>query len=492
MEIRMLQLPELLPALHLVWEVFAEDIAPECTPEGVASFQRFIKYDYISEVWQRGNLVFFGAYEEGEMCGTLAIRPDGHIALFFVKKQWQHKGVGRMLFQSAYLLCEYQLGVSKMTVNATPNAVERYIHMGMHAVSDVCEKDGLRYVPMERYVTSGGMAVPKQKKSKAPWIALGAFGAFLILLLIVTAVVALNDVRVESENRRREAENPYGYEDGSGLFDGSWWQDEYGEEDENDDSGESTLSGIDAISEYMADDLSYEIDVDEYVYSGEDMQSTMIEFSVSYPKITGLADEEAEQKVNEALKNTAKETVVRLYENPSPEVKERVMGESTPMLINYVTYKVCYASEDFISVVYDDYGYEGSQNYYAQHLRTCNISLKDGTVYEVKDIVGLNDYFIEEWLSIMRQEANNDASFLSELNTESLRNALAGDSQDGIYEANFFLYEDGIEIGFDLNYESDDPANRGYVWVTAPFSWDEIGEYASDSAMWDEIDESVR
>lgn len=416
MEIRRLQLPELLPALHLVWEVFAEEVAPTCTSEGVASFQRFIKYDYISQVWQRGNLIFFGAYEAGEMCGTLAIRPDGHIALFFVKKEWQHKGIGRMLFRSAYLLCEQQLGVSKMTVNAAPGAAEIYVHMGMHPVSDVCEKDGIKYIPMEIYVAGGGVFMQKQHRSKTPWIALGAFGVVLILVLIASATVVLNDVRFESENWRRD----YG-----DSYDSDFWN-EYGAPEEDgypddsyDYSGEE-LTGIDAIPADIAWNLPYEIEDDAYVYSGEDMSSTMIEFSVTYPKITGLSDASVEKKVNDRLRAAARETVVRIYEDPSAEIKERVIGESMPMLINYVEYKVCYASKDFISVVYDDSAYEGGQGYYTQHLRACNISLKDGTVYEVKDIVNLNDDFIEDWIDIMRQEADND-EFLSELTHDDMR-----------------------------------------------------------------------
>ena len=35
MEIRVLQMPELLPALHLVWEVFEEEIAPVYKPERI-------------------------------------------------------------------------------------------------------------------------------------------------------------------------------------------------------------------------------------------------------------------------------------------------------------------------------------------------------------------------------------------------------------------------------------------------------------------------
>ena len=87
MEIRMLQQPELLPALRLVWEVYADAIAPKSTPEGVASFQKFIKYDYISQIWKRGDLIFFGAYDGAALCGTLALRQDGHIALFFADER---------------------------------------------------------------------------------------------------------------------------------------------------------------------------------------------------------------------------------------------------------------------------------------------------------------------------------------------------------------------------------------------------------------------
>lgn len=479
MDIRMLQLPEILPALHLVWEVFAEEIAPACKPEGVESFRKFIKYDYISQIWQRGNLIFFGAYEGEEMCGTLAVRPDGHIVLFFVKKQRQGRGIGRMLFRSAYFFCKNQLRVSRITVNAAPNAVEKYVHMGMHAVSDLCETDGLVYVPMEMSVDVGK---PVQKKSKAPWIALGLFAAFLIFILIIFTVIIKDEFQAESWGRNKAYD--YGDESGgdwpsygSGNEGNSGGDDEaYGESSEN-------LSGVNAIPEYIAEDLPYEIKDDEYVYSGEGMQSALVEFSVTYPKITGLKDEKTEKAINEKLKNIAKETVVRIYEEPTPEIKERVVSESTPLLIDYVSYKVCYATKDIISVVYDDSAYEGGQNYFNQHIRTCNINLKDGTVYEVKDIVELNDAFMEKWLETMRQEAGRP-ELLSELDQKTMKKALEGDSQDGVYVVNFFLDKNGIEIGYDFNYKPDDPNNSKFAWVTAPFTFDEIKEYAADNDFW--------
>ena len=81
MEIRILNQQEILPALHLVWEVFAEETAPRYTPEGVAEFQKFIKYENLLPMLQSGGIIFFVAYEGPELTGTLALMSDGHIAL---------------------------------------------------------------------------------------------------------------------------------------------------------------------------------------------------------------------------------------------------------------------------------------------------------------------------------------------------------------------------------------------------------------------------
>ena len=158
------------------------------------------------------------------------------------------------------------------------------------------------------------------------------------------------------------------------------------------------------------------------------------------------------------------------------------------MLISYVEYKVCYANNNFISVVFEDNSYKGSEAYYDPGLRTVNISLKDGTVYRVGDIVDLSDEFLDEWVGIMREEADNDA-FLSELDTETMRETLSGNSEENIYVPNFFVDADGLEIGYDLNYPEDDSHDLGYIWVTAPFSLDDLKPYQTDSDFWDLIKE---
>lgn len=484
MEIRILQQPELLPALHLVWEVYADAIAPSSTPEGVASFQKFIKYDYISQIWQRGELIFFGAYEAGTLCGTLALRPDGHIALFFVEKERQGQGIGRLLFQYAYQYCAQHLHTGRLTVNAAPEAVERYVHMGMRPISGEQEREGIRYIPMEMYVNLG-MVTPKSHGAKTPWIALGVFGVVLVLMLTFIGVNAYREFRrgygfghdwtYEEPDYDYDYDFDYDYDNGFGSEE---IPDGYGGYEDSEE-----LSGIWAIPEMIDDGIGYEIEEDTYEFSDDEKRSMVIQFQVSYPKVSGLSDASVEKKVNGILKARAMETVKRIYDDPAPEIKERVIGEEYPLLMNYVDYKVCYASKDVLSVVYEDYGYEGGQDYYAQHLRTCNISLKDGKVYEVKDIVELGDAFMEDWLSRMRGEAENDG-FLAEADKETLRKALEGDSPNGVYDVNFFLDAEGIEIGFDLNYAGDDENNPGYVWVTAPFTFEEIDAYASGSDLW--------
>ena len=155
MEIRILNQQEILPALHLVWEVFAEETAPRYTPEGVAEFQKFIKYENLLPMLQSGGIIFFVAYEGPELTGTLALMSDGHIALFFVRKNWQRKGNGRMLFQSAYNFAAQRLGVRKLTVNSAPSAVEAYLHLGMQITGEEQTQNGITYVPMEVFVIPG-------------------------------------------------------------------------------------------------------------------------------------------------------------------------------------------------------------------------------------------------------------------------------------------------------------------------------------------------
>jgi predicted GNAT family N-acyltransferase len=510
----MLREQEILPALHLVWDVFVESVAPAYTPEGVAKFQQYIKYDHIAPMYKSGELVCFGAFDDGgQLCGVIALEAPGTentaqgtysmdvlLRLFFVKKEMQRKGIGRMLYQTAYNYSVNSFRAKKLVVQAAPGAVECFLHLGMHQTADAQMVDGVRFVPMEIYVVAG-LVRPAGKKSKAPWIALG-IGLVVLLALIIFGSYQIGKM-VKNEMQKQEQESEYsddlfdffdsddGDDDFYNYFD---YGDDYNSSGDSGESGDTTITedgndddetpaGLDAVPAHIEENLSYELGEDAYTFSDDSKSTSVINFEVNYPTVTGLADESVEEKVNEALKDTAMDTVDKIYNNPSDEIKERVLAADQPVLVSYVEYKVCYASENLLSVAYSDYSYEGDTNHYKQYLRTCNISLKDGTVYEVKDIINIDDDFVKDWLSIMRSEVDNE-KFLSELTKDDMKKTLEGDSLDGVYVVNFFLDEDGIEIGFDLNYASDDENNLGYVWVTAPFTYNEIEKYQKDVEFW--------
>ena len=113
--------------------------------------------------------------------------------------------------------------------------------------------------------------------------------------------------------------------------------------------------------------------------------------------------------------------------------------------------------------------------------------ISDHAMRAVSEMQYLDEAFAADWLEEMRGEAENE-EFLSELSTQQMLAALGGDTINGVYTANFFVHADGIEIGYDLNYPADDPHDLGYIWVTAPFTFEEIASYASDSGFWNNID----
>lgn len=470
--IRRLYGQEVLEALHLVWDVFVQDVAPYYTEEGVKSFSQFIRYENIEQKMRTEGLLFLGAYEGTALKGAGAIHPSGHIALLFVKKEEQRRGVGRQLFQALCVSAAQTFRVTKVTVNAAPGSAEAYRHFGMRDMAPEQIRDGIRYIPLEMWITPAAPA----KDRKKVYLIIGV--AVLCLLIFVSSSVAVfREVKYALEN----PSSLYNWEDGGGSADDWYEQMPYFSDEGNLDEAEED-SGLNAIDGYVSNEADYEIKEENYNYIPDDTTSTVIQFDVYYPQIEGLS-ESVQKKVNQTLENCAMETVDKLYLNPSQEMKEKVLSEDSPVLASLVEYKVTYQGKDMLSVVFQDYGYEGSINDSHTALRCVNVNLTDGTIYDVKDIVELNDEFIDLWLSGMRDEADEE-TLLSELTEEEMKEVLEGDSKDGCYDDNFFVDADGIEIGLSFRYPDTSKANTGFAWVTAPFELDDLKPYETDSSLW--------
>lgn len=128
-------------ALRVVTEVFDKYEAPDYTEQGAQEFYKSIHDpDYLSQ------LIIYGAYDGEKLVGVIATRSGGtHVALFFVRGEYQRRGIGKMLFNTVLHKC----GADRLTVNSSPFAVPVYHRLGFSDTDTEQTVNGIRFTPME-------------------------------------------------------------------------------------------------------------------------------------------------------------------------------------------------------------------------------------------------------------------------------------------------------------------------------------------------------
>lgn len=470
MYVKRLSSDEIKAALHLAWEVFEVDVAPTYPAEGVQEFQKFISEEHMMPKVQSRAINFFGAVEGDVLCGISAIRQDGHIALLFVKKEWQRRGAARMLFYAMQQYCVIERMEVQMTVSATPNAVEAYKHLGFHPTNNEQIVDGIRFVPMAYVIKDAGKIVTGggRTRNKTSGIIL------IFLMMTILGMSILGGKHLLDMMEDYTTKDPYDQSQNVEEFSGA-----DGSQNEWEDTQEET--GIASIQSYHEDNLPYTIKEEVYtLYSDGTDGKYRMAFEVHYPQLEGVESKQLAE-INQKLKECAMSTVEVLYLNPSQDTKEAMLKQENPVLASMVTYNVTYATEDFISVVFNDYYFAGSEANSYVDLRTRNMSLKDGMEYQIKDIITLSDDFMRQWKTRMKNEAPQ-VSVIQDMRTSDLYQILNGKVLGGNYYNAFFVDAEGIEIGMTYHHTTDEGESAG--WITAPFTFAEIKEFASESEFW--------
>ena len=135
---------------NMINNVFDEFVGKDYSEEGKKSFKNFVEENSVFERLKNScNKAYVAKYND-EIIGILEIKNNNHISLFFVKKEYHKKGVGKKLFE--YFINKIKqenIGINKITVNSSICAENIYSRFGFVKINDIQEKNGIIFIPME-------------------------------------------------------------------------------------------------------------------------------------------------------------------------------------------------------------------------------------------------------------------------------------------------------------------------------------------------------
>jgi len=130
--------------------VFDEFVGKDYSEEGNFTFKDFLSHKNIKERLKHYGTMHFIAKINNEIIGVLEIKNYNHISLYFVKKEFQGKGVGRKLFDSFIETIKKNDNADKnITVNSSIYAEKIYSKIGFKRTKEMQETNGIKYIPME-------------------------------------------------------------------------------------------------------------------------------------------------------------------------------------------------------------------------------------------------------------------------------------------------------------------------------------------------------
>ena len=94
--VRRLDLSEYKEAASLSLEIYLQTGEEDFDEQGLETFKSFVNDEAIIN-----SLVIYGAFDEAKLVGVMGSKNEGkHISLFFIRKEYHRKGIGRRLFDA--------------------------------------------------------------------------------------------------------------------------------------------------------------------------------------------------------------------------------------------------------------------------------------------------------------------------------------------------------------------------------------------------------
>ena len=134
-------------AIAVAWITFQQISAQVCDEKGASDFRDGLTSTQLYIEFLQGKYPLFCAYQDKKVVGMLTLQDMAHISLFFVKKEFQGKGIGKKLLAECRTYCR-EHGVHDLTVNAAPTGMPFYLANGFRALTGERFEGGLRFTPM--------------------------------------------------------------------------------------------------------------------------------------------------------------------------------------------------------------------------------------------------------------------------------------------------------------------------------------------------------
>ena len=268
----------------------------------------------------------------------------------------------------------------------------------------------------------------------------------------------------------------------------------------SDDDGELHVGWNDAVSYSFKEETFQKEGTVESAELGITVQTNI---TVDYPQLIDAG--EHTEKVNTALRDVAMDTVDTYFLKPDDEArklvsalgKENSSDRSDALFVDDVTWAITYNTEDFISVSYSDWCRIGSQEHGFIFLRCVNANLKTGEIYQVDDVLQVNEVianaFVDAFVKASCEDENGDGA-VTDADSVSLTlvprkefvAAMLGEGEMAKHmDTTFFVDEHG-RPNLGVSFWFDDSAHR--VWSRAWWDvtlTDELLEGArKDSSFW--------
>ena len=131
-------------AMKLAWDTFLIYEAPDYSVRGVHNFRNFVRDPLLKKMFTYGEYIAIGAFSDRRMVGIIGVRNTNHISLLFVDRDYHRNGIASSLIDR-YVRDAKKKGITYVTVNSSPYAVDFYHKIGFVNITDEVEKDGIRF-----------------------------------------------------------------------------------------------------------------------------------------------------------------------------------------------------------------------------------------------------------------------------------------------------------------------------------------------------------